>query len=102
MKYSIMSNCFLTDGLLEDPPHYSPIKKLVFINRSSSGISQIGVLDEIGMVSVWSINEIAGHIALDHDLNINLGGKFKLNLNYSDNLFDYENVINKEDMTDLT
>ena len=101
MKYSILSNCFLTDGL-QDYPHFSPIQKLVFINRSSSGISQIGALDELGVTSVWSINEQASHLVSDYDLNMSLGGKFKLLINYSDNLFEYENVIDQNFMMDIT
>jgi hypothetical protein len=31
---------------------------MVFISKSASGIAQIGVLDEQGVVSVWSIMEI--------------------------------------------
>ena len=57
IKYSIQNHSFLTDGLMEFP-HFSPIKKLVFISRSTSGISQIGALDEQGVVSVWSIMEM--------------------------------------------
>lgn len=38
----------------------------------------------------------------DYDLNMSLGGKFKLLLNYSDNLFEYENVIDQSFMMDLT
>lgn len=41
-----------------DFPHFSPIKKLNFISKSASGISQIGVLDELGIVSVWNIMEM--------------------------------------------
>jgi hypothetical protein len=92
IKYSIQSHSFLTDGLM-DFPHFSPIKKLVFISRSTSGISQIGALDEQGVVSVWSIMEMQGHLITDYDLNMSLGGKFKMVMNYTDNLFDYENVI---------
>lgn len=80
-----------------DFPHFSPIKKLVFISRSTSGISQIGALDEQGVVSVWSIMEMQGHLVTDYDLNMSLGGKFKMVMNYTDNLFEYENVINSFD-----
>jgi hypothetical protein len=97
IKYSILNHAFLTDGLL-DFPHFSPIKKLVFISKSTSGIAQIGVLDEQGVVSVWSIMELQGHLVTDYDLNMSLGGKFKMVLNYSDNLFEYENVMNFENV----
>jgi hypothetical protein len=39
-----------------------------------------------------------GHIITDYDLNMSLGGKFKMMLNYSDNLFDYENAIDFENV----
>jgi hypothetical protein len=42
--------------------------------------------------------EMQGHIVTDYDLNMSLGGKFKMVLNYSDNLFEYENVINFENV----
>jgi hypothetical protein len=44
-KFSILNHSFICDGL-NNYPHFSPIKKLSFISRSSSGISQIGCLDE--------------------------------------------------------
>jgi hypothetical protein len=57
IKYSIQSHSFLTDGLM-DFPHFAPIKKMVFISKSTSGIAQVGVLDEQGVVSVWSVMEM--------------------------------------------
>jgi hypothetical protein len=45
---------YLTDGL-DDFPHFSPIIKLVFINRAQNGTSKIGALDQNGTISVWSI-----------------------------------------------
>ena len=47
---------------------------------------------------MWSIMEMSGHLVTDYDLNMSLGGKFKMVLNYSDNLFEYENVINFENV----
>jgi len=38
IKYSILNHAFLTDGLM-DFPHFSPIKKMVFISKSTSGIA---------------------------------------------------------------
>ena len=38
LSFSISNHCFMCDGL-KNYPHYSPIKKLVFISRSASGIS---------------------------------------------------------------
>jgi hypothetical protein len=56
----------------------------------------------MGVVSVWSINEMASHLVSDYELNMILGGKFKLMMNYTDNLFDYENVVDLNFMTDVT
>jgi hypothetical protein len=50
------------------------------------------------VVSVWSIMEMQGHLITDYDLNMSLGGKFKMVMNYHDNLFEYENVINFENV----
>ena len=86
MKYSVQSHTYLTDGLL-DYPHAASIKNLVFISRAASGIAQIGCLDVFGTVSVWSILEVSNAMASDYDLNISLGGNFKMVLNYTDNLF---------------
>ena len=99
IKYSIQNHSFLTDGLM-DFPHFSPITKLVFISRSTSGIAQIGALDEQGVVSVWSIMEIQGHVITDYDLNMSLGGKYKMVMNYTDNLLDYD-IINSMDFDNV-
>jgi hypothetical protein len=42
--------------------------------------------------------EMQGHAMTDYDLNMSLGGKLKMSLNYSDSLFDYENVIDHENV----
>ena len=55
----------------------------------------------MGIVSVWSINEMASHLVSDYELNMILGGKFNLIMNYTDNLFDYENIIDLNLMTDV-
>jgi hypothetical protein len=101
LKYSVMSHSYLTDGL-ENYSHQSPIIKLAFISKTLSGIAQIGCLDENGIVSVWSVVEIMGHHGTDYDLNMNLGGKFKIVLNYSQNLLDYSNVVDMMSMFDVT
>jgi hypothetical protein len=91
----------LCDGL-KNYPHFSPIKKLCFISRSTSGISQIGCLDDQGVISVWNIIELSSHMISDDDLHLSLGGKWKMVLIYSDNLMDYPNVIDPFQMDDLT
>jgi len=37
-KFSIMNHSFTCDGLI-DYPHYSPIKKLIFVQRSANNQS---------------------------------------------------------------
>jgi hypothetical protein len=101
IKYPIGNHTFLCDGL-PNYPHFSPIFKLKFISRSASGISQIGVLDEMGIVSVWNITEVASQLITDYDLNISLGGKFKMVLLFSDNLTNYPHVIDVTQFSDIT
>ena len=101
MKYGIQSSAFMTDGMA-DYPHFSPIRKLVFISRHASGIAQIGVLDEMGLVSLWSVVEISTNLVSEYDLNVTLGGKFKMDLNYTENLMDHPHVIDILTMEDLT
>lgn len=46
-------------------------------------------MDELGVVSSWSVMEIPAHHAdriSDFDLNLNIGGRFKLLENYQENL----------------
>lgn len=101
IKYSVQTHIFLTDGL-ENHPHFSPVKKLVFINKQASGIAQIGVLDEQGIVSTWNLIEMQSHLVTDYDVNMNLGGKFKMTMIYTDNLMSYPNVIGLNEFDDLT
>ena len=91
----------MCDGL-KNYPHYAPIKSLQFISRSSSGISQIGCLDEEGVISVWSISEIQSYMVTEGDINLTMGAKFKMSLNYSDNLTEYNNVVDIFREDDLT
>ena len=92
MKYKFRGYTFQTDGL-PDHPHNAPIKKLVFISKLASGMSQIGVLDIFGTVSVWSVIEVTNAILSEQDFNICLGGKFKMVMSYSDNLFNCAQVM---------
>jgi hypothetical protein len=101
IKYPVGNHSFLCDGL-PGYPHFSPISKLKFISKSVSGISQIGVLDEMGIISVWNITEVASHLITDYDLNIGLGGKFKMVMNYSDNLMEYPHAIDISSIQDVT
>ena len=67
-----------------------------------TGIAQIGVLDEQGVVSVWSVIEMTGVHGLDQDVNMNLGGSFKMVMNYTDNLLLYPSVVDLAAFGDIT
>lgn len=100
IKYSVNSYSYLTDGLSEHP-HFAPIQKLVFISKAASGISKIGALDQQGVLSMWSVVEVHEYLNSDYDLNMNLGCKYKMVLNYSDNLLLYPHVIDLTDIEDI-
>ena len=67
-----------------------------------TGIAQIGVLDEQGVVSVWSVIEMTGVHGLEQDVNMNLGGSFKMVMNYTDNLLLYPSVVDLASFGDIT
>lgn len=48
----------------------------------------------MGMVSIWNIVEMTNNMVMDLELNLCLGGKFKMALNYTDNLLKY--IMNDE------
>ena len=56
-KYKVLGHTFMTDSM-EDYKHYSPIIQLEFISKAGSSYAQIGVMDELGVVSQWSVMEI--------------------------------------------
>ena len=56
----------------------------------------------MGIISVWNITEVASHLITDYDLNISLGGKFKMVMNYSDNLMEYPHAIDISSIQDVT
>ena len=43
---------------MENYNHFSPIRQLEFVNKLGSSYAQIGVMDELGVVSQWSVMEI--------------------------------------------
>lgn len=45
----------------------------------------------MGVISVWNIYEMQDYMITDEDLN--LCGKYKMVLNYTDDLMQYSNVI---------
>lgn len=56
-------------------------------------MSQIGAMDVFGIVSVWSVIEVANEIVSEQDFNIALGGKQKMALSFYDELFNYDQVM---------
>lgn len=84
-RYSIQWPTFSTDGV-PNYQHYSPIRKLVFITKYGGSSAQVGVLDELLTISVWSLLEIQHKMMQDFDLSMRIGGRFKLLENFSENL----------------
>lgn len=86
--YTPKTASFITDGMTEYP-HLSPIEKLVLVSRIGSGSKQVGVLDNQGVVSMWSVLEMEEHIAekmTDFELNMSVGSRFKLIENFNQDL----------------
>jgi hypothetical protein len=84
--------------------HFSPIRKVCFVSKIGSSGGQIGVIDELMTVSMWSVYEIQQHIAEkigDFDLNMTIGGRFKLLENYSENLMLSSNVFSVDEQLDI-
>ena len=84
----MLSHTFQSD-CLPNYSHFSTIRRLKFVSKVGSGPAQIGCMDELGVVSSWSVIEVQSHAKErlgDNDLNLNLGGRFKLMENYSENL----------------
>lgn len=102
-RYQMQHPTFSTDGL-PNYQHFSPIRKLVFVTKFGSGNAQIGVMDELLTISTWSMIELQSHIAdklNDFDLNMSVGGKFKLLENFSISLMDLPEVMGK-DIADIS
>jgi hypothetical protein len=56
-KYTVLSHTFQTDAL-PSYQHFSAIKKLKFVSKTGSSPAMIGAMDELGVVSSWSVMEI--------------------------------------------
>ena len=87
-KYKVLGHTYSTDAI-EDYKHFSPIRQLEFVSKPGSSYAQIGVMDELGVVSQWSVMEIQAHLADkvgDFDLHLNMGGRFKLLENFSESM----------------
>lgn len=61
-------------------------------------------MDELGVVSSWSVIELPPHIADKvgvTDLNLNIGGRYKLLENFQENLMFMPEVFNDDGFADI-
>jgi len=56
-RFTVLSHTFQTD-ILEGYQHFSAIRRLQFVNKIGSSPAQIGAMDELGVISSWSVMEI--------------------------------------------
>ena len=66
------------------------------MNKIGSSYAQIGVMDELGVVSQWSVMEIQAHLADkagNFDLHLNTGGRFKLVENFSESMMFAPDIV---------
>ena len=90
--------------MLPDYQHFSPIRRLKFVSKVGSSPAIIGAMDELGVVSNWSVMEIQAHLADkigDFDLNLNIGGRFKLLENFSSNLMFMPDIFTADGVHDI-
>ena len=90
---------FATDALTNNQ-HVSPITRLTFVSKHGSSPATIAAMDELGVVSSWSVIELSPHL-IDRagavDLNLNIGGKYKLLENFQENLMFLPEVFSNPD-----
>lgn len=80
------------------------------MNKVGASPAQISAMDELGVVSSWSVMELQAHIAEkigNFDLNLNIGGTYKLLENFSENLMFMPEVFDDqieggEEVSDIT
>lgn len=80
------------------------------MNKVGASPAQISAMDELGVVSSWSVMELQAHIAEkigNFDLNLNIGGRYKLLENFSENLMFMPEVFDDqieggEEVSDIT
>jgi hypothetical protein len=81
-KYKVLGHVFTTDALPESL-HCSPITRLTFVSKHGSSPATIAAMDELGVVSSWSVIELSAHHADKiTDLNLNIGARYKLLENF--------------------
>jgi hypothetical protein len=96
-KYKVLGHVFTTDALVENQ-HCSPITRLTFVSKHGSSPATISAMDELGVVSSWSVIELSAHHADKvTDLNMNIGARFKLLENFQENLMFMPEVFSNPD-----
>jgi hypothetical protein len=56
-RFTVLAQTFQTD-VLPNYQHFSAIKRLKFVSKVGTSPAMIGALDEMGVVSSWSVMEI--------------------------------------------
>lgn len=101
-RYSVQWPTFSTDGIAEYV-HFSPICRLQFITKFGGSTAQIGVIDELLVLSTWSVVELGAVRGInEHDLTLSVGGRFKLLQNYAENLILMPEVAGVHDAHDVS
>ena len=70
------------------------------MSKHGTSPATIAAMDELGVVSSWSVMELQPHLADkigDFDLNLNIGGRYKLLENFSENLMFLPEVFSNPD-----
>ena len=103
-KFKVLGSTFATDSM-EGYKHFSPIRRLRFVSKVGQSHAQIGAMDELGVISQWSVLEIQAHLADkigDYDLHLNMGGRFKLLENFSESMMFMPEIFeNLDGMSDI-
>lgn len=58
-------------------------------------------MDEQGIISIWNIVEMSSNMVSDYELNLCLGGRYKMSLNYTDNLLKHIQNDDPDQLDDI-
>lgn len=56
-KFQVLGHTFSTDCMASNK-HFAPIRQLQFVNKVGKGSGIVGAMDELGVISIWSVMEI--------------------------------------------
>jgi hypothetical protein len=56
-KFKVLGHVFSTDALLNNQ-HFSPITRLTFVSKHGASPATIAAMDELGVVSSWTVMEL--------------------------------------------